>query len=283
MQRSKHFTLVQLSVSHRKRPAFTLVELLVVIGIIAVLIGILLPALSRARQQATSVQCLSNLRQIGTAARMYANFNRGQLPPDATRFANLDKFNDYFGLPDAAQKRYAIRDEMLKNVSGQAKVFFCPSNDLPARATGPGSNGPWTPPDFVLSDGTYSCGRFGYWWVANPWFDTVPAGKTQDDQAATKYWHQDVQPPVFDANRPCKPGVDYLRTVSDRNAANVAICVDQSRQAKNPTDLSYFYYMHGSSQKKGWWKNNVYGDGHADSVRPDQVKLRWGPAAPAAW
>lgn len=85
----------------RERAGFSLVELLVVIGIIGVLIAILLPALTRAREASKQIKCSSNMRQVGAAIMMYVSENKGMLPIQTCDF-NLSSGPTYYGVADFA-------------------------------------------------------------------------------------------------------------------------------------------------------------------------------------
>ena len=86
----------------RKPRAFTLVELLIVIGIIAALIAILLPALNAAREHARRVVCLSNIRQLDMAWLMYANEHKGRFCSSETQSAITPDSGNYYVLVSVA-------------------------------------------------------------------------------------------------------------------------------------------------------------------------------------
>ena len=117
--------------------AFTLVELLVVIGIIATLVAILLPTLGRAREAARAANCLSNLRQINTAFMLFAHDNKGYLPQVGGSGTSSDNFvingtntrvaiRWFGGLYGSPQKFYAPA-AMLSRYWGTASVGGCPT------------------------------------------------------------------------------------------------------------------------------------------------------------
>src|SRR5215471_14113941 len=85
---------------NRRTNGFTLVELLVVIAIISVLIAFLLPALTRAREQAYRVKCLSNLRQIYLSVLNYATENRNYMPTVPNYVLGVDDFAGSSITPD---------------------------------------------------------------------------------------------------------------------------------------------------------------------------------------
>jgi prepilin-type N-terminal cleavage/methylation domain-containing protein/prepilin-type processing-associated H-X9-DG protein len=120
---------------HVLRRGFTLVELLIVIGIVVLLLAILLPALSKARQQAWQVQCASNERQILLAVFMYADSNRGVLPLPAVNTNYAGQSNEMIGMITDGQ--YDYRNGALwpfvgtKDPMGRERLFTCPADPEP--------------------------------------------------------------------------------------------------------------------------------------------------------
>ena len=160
----------------RPRLGFTLVELLVVIGIIALLIAILLPALNSARAQAKTVQCASNLRQIGLSLGMYADQSKDYYP----YIFIVPQTDEWGNVVGVYWHQRLLLDKFLPGYDDPSKsVMVCPSDEDPYK--------PFTwPGEEKLANSSYGLNaRMSATEGVNPWL-TPPDGK--DD------WNGHVKP-----------------------------------------------------------------------------------------
>jgi prepilin-type N-terminal cleavage/methylation domain-containing protein len=119
----------------RRRLGFTLVELLVVIGIIAVLVALLLPAMSAARERARRTACLNNVRQLAAATLIYLNENQQTLPEATSINAPLESplcprsstLPVWTPLPNQSCVLPSIGDLLQRNLPADGSIWRCPS------------------------------------------------------------------------------------------------------------------------------------------------------------
>jgi prepilin-type N-terminal cleavage/methylation domain-containing protein len=252
-------TDVQLPVmSGRKRGGFTLTELLVVIGIIAVLLGILLPALAAARKSAKRTQCSNNLRQIGIGVLTYTADSKGLVP-------YISEWNPYTIYTNNGNDPVSDARPTLLSLVNDYHVFYCPfSYDKldPDNPSAEGWNGATTGPGALPYLQCSYC---------------LPGLWTPRPSQQTLYWTPTIYTeytalPVVTSgsNRPRKMGGFQAESIAI--ATDAQITYNATAQfsypglASNPYGLSAtdFAFPHRRSDNSWDGTTTVFFDGHVE-------------------
>jgi prepilin-type N-terminal cleavage/methylation domain-containing protein/prepilin-type processing-associated H-X9-DG protein len=238
----------------RKTKGFTLVELLVVIGIIALLISILLPSLNKARETANKAKCASNLHQLGLAILLYQQDNQQLYPKTimdtiAAPLVTWGTGGTAPGTVDPFQSTTAGRETvndvsasfflLLRNEQLTPAVFVCPSSNAEAWDFGGGSN---SAQNWVNWNGTTGLGKNLSYSYENPF-----AGST----AISNGWQLKNPDATYAICSDINPGTSVPNTTN--NVTNIATNAPASvmRAGNSP-----------NHQQDG--QNVLFGDGHAE-------------------
>lgn len=260
---------------------FTLVELLVVIGIIALLISVLLPALNRAREAGKRVACASNMRQIAIAMEMYMVDSKGVYPPAV--FFDGWKNSTYNGARavgfDALLRKYLGQPQSDPKLPGDIPVFKCPNDDLTRFYYLPKEAGIRT---YNMPS---SWGWDPYYWNRRDKSNFPPnidAG-TVLNRGIGQYWDGMNAAPMWVKKNMVKPATKALLLVERSYSHSVQSCVGDSApygySITRPGQQLYFNNLaYGNPMlhaRRGTETiamfNYLFCDGHVELLRPKET------------
>ncbi len=164
--------------------AFTLVELLVVIGIIAVLVSMLLPALNKARSMAMSTQCLSNLRQLGLGCLTYTSVNKGRLPYNYIHNADNSYAMRNSAVAGLYKEGYLAKGQPVRVLRGGSTTFNVGNVFAPGTLQCPAAEQNWTTENGTVPSPGITMGMMSARWRNAPTKYRVPISGGADESAA---------------------------------------------------------------------------------------------------